>query len=183
MVKRQTVWLSTMMVLSLMLIGYYTLGTPPAQNTATGNGSNGPSGTTVTTGAPTDGLTGNNSTGTTPSDWFASATLEQNNKLSQVITTLQSEVTDTRLTSTQVAAVWQKISALQQQKRLTSEVHDTLIGQGYRDSIVYFAPNGQSVRVIVEASKLDPMDAVKVINTVSSLIGIQANQVYVKAQA
>ena len=36
MVKRQTVWLSTMMVLSLMLIGYYTMnnGTPGAPGTA-----------------------------------------------------------------------------------------------------------------------------------------------------
>ena len=109
--------------------------------------------------------------------------MEQNNKLSQVITTLQTELSDTRLTSTQVATVYQKISALQQQKRLASSVHDQLLGQGYRDSIVYFSPNSQSVRIVVEATKLDPMDAVKVINIVSQTVGIQANQVVVKNQA
>lgn len=39
MVKRQTVWLSTMMVLSLMLIGYYTLGTPASPSTQDVNAS------------------------------------------------------------------------------------------------------------------------------------------------
>jgi stage III sporulation protein AH len=45
MVKRQTVWLSTMMVLSLMLIGYYTM----SNQTSTTSGDAGASGPTVST--------------------------------------------------------------------------------------------------------------------------------------
>lgn len=180
MVKRQTVWLSTMMVLSLMLIGYYTLGTPPTQNANSGNSAN--PGTTVVSGSSVT-VPASTSTATSGSDWFAQATLNQTNKESQVIQTLQQELTDTRLTSTQTASLYNQITTIQKQQQLASTVHQLLLGQGYADSIVYFVPNQEAVQVVVEASKLDPLSAVKVINTVSQALGIQATQVKVSYRA
>ncbi|GGI95956.1 stage III sporulation protein AH [Alicyclobacillus cellulosilyticus] len=56
MVKRQTVWLSTMMVLSLMLIGYYTMNNG-GQQAATSN-DNGPMVSTAVEPAPSGSQTG-----------------------------------------------------------------------------------------------------------------------------
>ncbi|QQE76975.1 SpoIIIAH-like family protein [Alicyclobacillus sp. SO9] len=62
MVKRQTVWLSTMMVLSLMLIGYYTINNGGTGTSGTGNS------VTTSVGTPGPNTTGTaNSTSTNAS--------------------------------------------------------------------------------------------------------------------
>ena len=197
MVKRQTVWLSTMMVLSLMLIGYYTLGTPPAQTGKTT--ANGVSGSTVVTGSPgslttanssgakskTTGSAGSinaNTASATPSDWFVQTALDQQNHQQRLMQTDESTMSDPRASNQVVSAAYQQLTALQTEQVNATRVHDELVGQGYPDSIVLFNPNND-VHVYVEASKLTPTAAVQVINLVSQTLGVQSNMVTVTPHA
>lgn len=198
MVKRQTVWLSTMMVLSLMLIGYYTLGTPPAQ-TGKSAGITPSSTPTVVTGSPTTGTSiGNtasksktnttpasttvNGASTSPSDWFVQTALDQQNHQQRLMQTYESTMSDPRASNQVVSAAYQELTALQTQQVNATRVHDELVGQGYPDSLVIFNPNND-VHVYIQASKLTPTAAVQVINLVSQTLGVQSNMVTVTPHA
>ncbi len=194
MVKRQTVWLSTMMVLSLMLIGYYTLGTPPAQ-TGKSAGTTPSSTPTVVTGSPTTGSTvskgkSNNTTAATtansasasPSDWFVQTALDQQNHQQRLMQTYESTMSDPRASNQVVSAAYQELTALQTQQVNATRVHDELVGQGYPDSLVIFNPNND-VHIYVQASHLSKTAAVEVINLVSQTLGVQSNMVTVTPHA
>lgn len=178
MVKRQTVWLSTMMVLSLMLIGYYTLGTPsqaPGKSsdvTTTLGGATTPA--VPTSAAPAQSATGN---ATQPNDWYAMMSMQQQKDESALMTTLENTIADSHVSNQQATKAYQELTALQTQKMQANQVRDLLMGE-YPDSLVVFNPTG-SVHVYVEASSLTPLAAVKVINLVSQTLGVASNEVYV----
>lgn len=175
MVKRQTVWLSTMMVLSLMLIGYYTLGTPSQPGT---NGVRVTTGTGVSpSSVPTTAQTSNSSVSTSGNDWFVNQSMQQQKDESALISTLQSTMADSRISNSQATKAYQELTALQTQHLEANKVHDLLVGE-YPDSLVVFNPKG-SVQVYVEASTLTPDAAVRVINLVSQTLGVASNQVSV----
>ncbi|MCY0876351.1 MAG: SpoIIIAH-like family protein [Firmicutes bacterium] len=191
MVKRQTVWLSTMMVLSLMLIGYYTLGTPPQSNTKSTT-----TGAGITTGVvgqstggtpavPTTTNSGQALSGTSDSaqgsDWYALMSMDQQKHESALITTLQNTMASSRASSAEVNRAYQELTAIQTQTMEANRVHDLLLGQ-YPDSLTIFNPSG-SVQVYVEAKSLTPEAAVEVINLVSQTLGISSNQVTVAPHA
>ncbi len=192
MVKRQTVWLSTMMVLSLMLIGYYTLGTPPStsKNTALGGSANnnlsGVTGHTVPASSTGIGqATNKNNAATTPtsskanpSDWFVQATLDQMQQQSKVIQTLQNMLSDPRISQSAANSAYQQLTTIQSEQESASKIHDLLVGEGYPDSLVLFNPQHQ-VHIYVEAKSITPTMAVKVINLVSETLGMPSNQVIV----
>ncbi len=195
MVKRQTVWLSTMMVFSLMLIGYYTLGTPPIPNTSQGVG---PTATTVAgagASVSASGSTKGNSktpstvttsansilSGQSPSDWFVQASLDQSQAQSKVIQTLQQTLTNPKVSQQVASQAYTELTAIQTQTEEASRIHDLLVGQ-YPDSLVVFNPKNQ-VHVWVETQSLSPTAAVKVINLVAQTLGIQSNQVTVSPHA
>lgn len=201
MVKRQTVWLSAMMVFSLMLIGYYTLGTPPAKNTATtGAGTQGAtvveggSGQTSTVPASTSGsgsakavttTAHNAATGTAqtqPSDWFLQYSMNQASAQGKLIHTLEAAISDPRASSTEVSQAYRELTTLQTQQENANRVHDLLLGAGYPDSLVVFEPHNQ-VHVYVEASSLTPLQAVKAINLVAQTLGVQSNLVTVSSHS
>ncbi len=193
MVKRQTVWLSTMMVLSLMLIGYYTLGSPPTGSKTNGQnwfGTGVTGSTVVTTGAPQVSTTknataANNSAATNPSassgipsDWFVQASLNQSQQQSKVIQTLQNMLSDPRISQSAASSAYQQLTTIQSEQESASKIHDLLVGEGYPDSLVLFNPQNQ-VHVYVETKSITPVSAVKVINLVSQTLGIPSNQVIV----
>lgn len=189
MVKRQTVWLSTMMVLSLMLIGYYTLGTPPTakkQNaagvttntTVIGAGSSVPASGALTNSQPIAKKAQAGAGSSQPSDWFVQASLDQSQQQSKVIQTLQNELSDPRISQATASQAYTQLSTIQTQQESASRVHDLLVGEGYPDSLVLFSPQNQ-VHVYVEANSISPDSAVKVINLVSQTLGIPSNQVVV----
>ena len=182
MVKRQTVWLSTMMVLSLMLIGYYTLGTPPTQSTKGAAGVRGSSNVAVgVSGSVPASATGGVQTGVTsqqPSDWFLQMSMGQNKASQAVIQTLQATIGDQRASNQAVSKAYEELTAIQTQEASATRVHDLLLGYNYPDSLVLFNKNGD-VHVYVEASTLQPADAVQIINLVSSTLGVQSNHVIV----
>ncbi|MCI0183148.1 MAG: SpoIIIAH-like family protein [Acidibacillus sp.] len=189
MVKRQTVWLSTMMVLSLMLIGYYTLGTPASPSTQDVNASGSTS--VVPTNANSLGATktvAKTSTSTAPAskptsslanDWFAQTSLDQMQSESKVIQTLQNEISDPHVSQAAASSAYSQLTAIQTQQAEANKIHD-LLTSSYPDSLVIFNPQGE-VHVWVEASSLSPTSAVKVIDLVSQTLGIQSNQVIVSA--
>ncbi|MHB1629818.1 MAG: SpoIIIAH-like family protein [Bacilli bacterium] len=197
MVKRQTVWLSTMMVFSLMLIGYYTLGTPPVPNTNTaqggGHGVTTVGGAGATVPASISGKGHGKSTGTvttsansilsgqSPSDWFVQASLDQSQSQSKVIQTLQQTLTNPKVSQQVASHAYTELTAIQTQAEQASRIHDLLVGQ-YPDSLVVFNPKNQ-VHVWVETQSLSPTAAVKVINLVAQTLGIQSNQVTVSPHA
>ncbi len=195
MVKRQTVWLSTMMVFSLMLIGYYTLGTPPTPNTAQGVGTTattvvGAGGSVSASGSgkgngktPSTVTTSANSilSGQSPSDWFVQASLDQTQAQSKVIQTLQQTLTNPKVSQQVASQAYTELTAIQTQTEQASRIHDLLVGQ-YPDSLVVFNPKNQ-VHVWVETQSLSPTAAVKVINLVAQTLGIQSNQVTVSPHA
>lgn len=190
MVKRQTVWLSTMMVLSLMLIGYYTLGTPGApgsqtgaptvQTTVTGRGP-----TSIgnkTTNPATSAVTASASAQKQPSDWFVQMQLQDSNQQSKLIQTLQGTLSDPRASNAVVSSAYQELTQLQTQQANAQRIHDLLLGMNYPDSLVFFNPQGR-VQVYVEASALSAAEAVRVINLVSQTLGVQSNLITVSNHA
>ncbi len=189
MVKRQTVWLSTMMVLSLMLIGYYTLGTPPTggKNNTQGVTANpnlsGVTGRTVPAASTTTGQTMTTTktaavSGGTPSDWFVQASLDQMQQQSKVIQTLQNMLSDPRISQGSASNAYQQLTTIQSQQESSSKIHDLLVGEGYPDSLVLFNPQNQ-IHIYVEAKSISSESAVKVINLVSQTLGMPSNQVIV----
>ncbi len=193
MVKRQTVWLSTMMVLSLMLIGYYTLGapaTPSTQDVTTHGGStsviptnanSASSGKTTTKAASSSQSATKTAATTVASDWFAQTSLDQMQSESKLIQTLQNEISDPHVSQAAASSAYQQLTTIQTQQAEANKIHDLLTSQ-FPDSLVIFNPQGQ-VHVWVEASSLIPTAAVKVIDLVSQTLGIQSNQVIVSAHA
>jgi stage III sporulation protein AH len=176
-VKRQTVWLSTMMVLSLMVIGYVTLGTPPQTHAP---GTTPVTRTTVVGGAggggttPPASHTGAVKANATASDWFTQMSLDESKKQSHLVQTLEQTLANPRASNSIVAQAFAELSGIQTQQIQASKVHDELVAQGYPDSIVIFNPKGR-VHVYVEASFLTPKAAVLAINLVSQALGVQSN--------
>nr|NNM91012.1 hypothetical protein [Bacilli bacterium] len=184
MVKRQTVWLSTMMILSLMLIGYYTLGTPPITTHSNLNATT-TKGTTVVTKSikPSQTVVASQSTShLSPSDWFVQTELDEQNKQQRLMQTYENTMSDPRASNAVVTTAYQQLTSLQTQQVNATRVHDELVGEGYPDSIVIFNPN-HTVTVYVEAQQLSPTAAVNVINLVSETLGTQSNQIVVTPHA
>lgn len=192
MVKRQTVWLSTMMVLSLMVIGYYTLGTPASPNSApTAAGGGSPSvTTTVANGGAAQTVSGSGakttSAGTAatipaggqPSDFFVQMAFSQSKDWQQTTERLEGEIANPRLGSAAVARAYSQLTVLQEQQQNVNKVHDMLVGMHYPDSIVLYEPQGR-VHVYVESGSLSPEAAVQIINLVAQTLGVQSNLVTV----
>lgn len=187
MVKRQTVWLSTMMVLSLMVIGYYTLGTPTAQpqgqkantgiqTTVQGSGINSPVGGNTTSSRTA--VTTNAAAASQPSDWFIKLAYDQNNLQEQTTQQLQGEIANPRVSSAAVTTAYNELTALQTQTAGANKVHDMLLGLHYPDSIVLYEPHGR-IQVYVESASLTPEAAVEIINLVSQALGVQSNLITV----
>ncbi len=198
LVKRQTVWLSAMMVFSLMLIGYYTLGTAPAtpggNSVSINGGSSGTPQTSVSAGSSGTKVTTSPAASTpvksqtvpvssnSASDWFVSMQMNLENSQSKLIQTLQSTIGDPRASNTVVSQAYSELNALQSQQAAEGKVHEQLVGAGYPDSVVIYNPHGR-IHVYVQASKLTALQAVSIINTVSQTTGVQSNLITVSAHA
>ncbi len=202
MVKRQTVWLSTMMVFSLMLIGYYTLGTPTASTPKSNTGTTGNNSAVVSTGPATGTLPASTQVGgkamttvgsskgtpTTsassqqPSDWFVQTTMNMTNSQEKVIQVLQNTLSDPRANNLAVSKAFEELTALQTQTANAQKVHAELQADGYPDSVVIFNPHN-TVHVYVEASSITPEAAVRVINLASQTLGVQSNLITVSSHS
>lgn len=104
------------------------------------------------------------------------------NSQSKLIQTLQSTIGDPRASNTVVSQAYSELNAIQSQQLAEGKVHEQLLGAGYPDSVVIYNPHGR-IHVYVQASKLTPLQAVSIINTVSQTTGVQSNLITVTAHA
>src|ERR1700730_17749576 len=151
MVKRQTVWLSTMMVLSLMLIGYYTVNTNTTTTTNTpdlGIGVN-TTGTSDKTSVQTD-TTAADSSKLTGSDYFAQLRMDAANQESRQQDQLTQIKLDTKASSQDVEAASQKLDQLNAAQAKIATLEDTIKGLGFKDAVII--QNQDSYRITVESA-------------------------------
>lgn len=190
MVKRQTVWLSTMMVLSLMLIGYYTMNnqaspasTTPSSPTSTTQP------TTPTTSSSTGGSlnsTSHASSGTSSTsagDWFTQQQTLVNNTISQKISGYESIIANNNASQEQVAQASKAVGEEQALWNNLQQATQAILAEGYKSAVITPDKNQQNFEVYVQSSHLQNADAVKIMNIVSQQLDISMLNISVKAHS
>lgn len=203
MVKRQTVWLSTMMVLSLMLIGYYTMNNESSMTTSstTGNSSvttvSGDPGNAATTSNQTSSnqaaSTASNSTAstsgtpggtpTTTTDWFVNMQTNLDTQMTQQIDAEEQVLSNNNASADQLSQAEDKLRVLQTEQGSLSNAKEMILGKGYKDCVIVPSASGGQVVVYVKASKMTNTDAVAIMNIISQQLNTSASNVVVKMKA
>lgn len=203
MVKRQTVWLSTMMVLSLMLIGYYTLnnggsttagtnsvatsvGTPDTSGSTTGNattGSQAQSGNSTSSGASNSA-----SSSTSSTDWFVKSRTQVDQEMTQSTDLYEKIMVSPKSTNSQVAQAQQDLEQVQAIQGGMQNARDAILGDGYSDVVIFptidsKTGNLTNVSVYVKASKLTTDKAVQIMNIVSQHMNVSLDHITVHEHA
>ncbi|MCF8563590.1 SpoIIIAH-like family protein [Alicyclobacillus tolerans] len=211
MVKRQTVWLSTMMVLSLMLIGYYTMNngvqtTTQTDNTtqvttapgssastastanSTGSSASTPSSNTASSSSSAANSTPNpastSTAGTSATDWFAQTQTQITQELSRQEDVYSQIIASNNSSAAQVSQAETQLKQLETLIGELGNARDAVLGEGYQQCVI--VPNLKSNEATVyvkAASKLSPADAVKIMNVVSQNLNIPINNVVVDNHA
>lgn len=197
MVKRQTVWLSTMMVLSLMLIGYYTMNngdsTPnsmvtsvsvPPQTQANGSGAQADN-PSKSASKPDSGQkqTGSPSTTTSSSDWFQNTSTQIEQQLSEKQDTLLGVIQNNNSSTDQVSAAQKQLNSLENVIGGMANAKDEILSEGYQDCVIVPIASGQSqldkVQVVVKTKTLSAADAARIMNIVSQQLEMPITSVSV----
>jgi len=209
MVKRQTVWLSTMMVLSLMLIGYYTMnngvqttsstsggtsaggGTvttvtpPPASPATAGSSSNGNTGTQTgssspsSTGSSSAGSTATGSASTSAIDWFVTLQTQVDQELSRQEDVYSQIISSTNATANQMTQAEEQLKQLETLIGQIGNAKDAVMGEGYKAVVIIPDLKTNQATVYVKTTSLSASDAVKVMNIVSQNLNVPINNVIV----
>ncbi|OFW75353.1 MAG: hypothetical protein A2201_02520 [Alicyclobacillus sp. RIFOXYA1_FULL_53_8] len=208
MVKRQTVWLSTMMVLSLMLIGYYTMNN--GVQTTSNSGTAGSPGSTVTTVTPPAGssttsgtstlggstatqtgssatTTGSGNSGSSPSqsaspsasDWFVTLQTQVDQELSRQEDVYSQIISSTNATANQMTQAEEQLKQLETLIGQIGNAKDAVMGEGYKAVVIIPDLKTNQATVYVKTSTLSASDAVKVMNIVSQNLNVPINNVIV----
>lgn len=179
MVKRQTVWLSTMMVLSLMLIGYYTMNNQasPASTTAT----NASSQTLTTTPVESNGTDANSANSTANSsstnsesgqmsssdNWYNELQSQIDNTISQKISNYQAVIANNNASAEQITAAEKELGKETTLYNGLQQATAAVVAEGYKNAVIEPDNSQTTFTVYVQAKSLSPADAVKVMNVVS----------------
>lgn len=194
MANKQTVWLSTMMILSLMLIGYYTVGQniqpiPSAQDTLGKDGTtpakeeagqtgNGEKTSPQTESSSQPSSQGPQAQGDNSSDFFVAYQLEEKRRLSQELAQLQEKIANEKTPADEVAKAQKKMEELQSLADKQSTIVQLIQAEGFPDAIVTQEENG-SYKVIVQAQDLRNDQVVKILSIVKEQLNAPASQVTV----
>jgi stage III sporulation protein AH len=175
MVKRQTVWLSTMMVLSLMLIGYYTVGSNPGKTSLTNTG-------VSTSGANDKPSVQTDSSAPDPSklsgsDYFSQLRMDAADREAKEEDRLMALSVDTHASSDQVAQAKKQLDDLQALQAKIGTLQDSIKALGYKD-VVISHDNGK-IQVVVEADQLSNDQVVKILNTVHTQLNVSSADITV----
>ena|GEM_PF-2198536 len=210
MVKRQTVWLSTMMVLSLMLIGYYTINSggsnpsptdnsvatastsPPAS--ATGNATTGAQNTPSGSSNATDTSSSANTSGTasgnavSASDWFVQSRTQVEQNMTKSTDMYEQIMANQSSTNAEVAQAQQDLEQVQSIQGGMQNARDAILGDGYQDVVIF--PNIDpksgdltSVSVYVKTNQLSTNQAVQIMNIVSQHMSTPLDNITVHKHA
>jgi stage III sporulation protein AH len=182
-VKRQSVWLSTMMVLALMLIGYYTVNNnvkmvPVADTPSIGNPSFDANANSATGDSGSGNQNGTNGKAAVDasSNFFIAMHMREEKEQAAYLETLQQVLSNRESTSEQIAQAQQKMQEINDMNAKADHVRDMLQADGYPDAIVI--PNDNDgiqfdhVTVYVQANQLSADQAVKVMNIVHTQMGV-----------
>ncbi|RIV23008.1 SpoIIIAH-like family protein [Alicyclobacillaceae bacterium I2511] len=199
MVKRQTVWLSTMMVLSLMLIGYYTMNSENPGSSGTNAGStvttttvqpssgSGKSGSSSSTTASSTAVTSGQGTSSqtstaTGTDWYVNMQTQLEQQLAQQMDSYNQVIDNNNSSSDQIAQSQQKLNDLQTLSAELSNARDMILAKGFKDSVIIPASQSdQPVVVYVKASQqITRTQAVEVMSIVSEQLNIPITNVVVR---
>ncbi|MCY0896368.1 MAG: SpoIIIAH-like family protein [Alicyclobacillaceae bacterium] len=184
MVKRQTVWLSTMMVLSLMLIGYYTMNNPSETTSAEGGtATTSVVAPTVTSSSGSTSTTPAASAGTTnPNDFFVSTQTQLDKNMSEQLDNLRSVVANANASPEQIGNAETSIKHIMDLRGEMANARDAVLGDGYKECVI--VPDaGDRYTVYVESKAISPTDAVKIMNLVSQQLGVSMANIIVTAHA
>jgi stage III sporulation protein AH len=204
MVKRQTVWLSTMMVLSLMLIGYYTMnndstttstdtgspsvststqtpGSSDGTNPTLGNGGTGQTDGSSSASSSKDTSTGGSSTQTS-ADWYVSTQTQLDQDMAKKMDTQEQIITSNNASSDQLKAAETQYSQLQDLEGGIKSAQAMIVGKGYQDCLIEPSNSGKTI-VYVKVAKLTNMQAVEIMNIVSLQLNVSAADVVVNPKA
>jgi stage III sporulation protein AH len=184
MVKRQTVWLSTMMVLSLMLIGYYTVGSGSASKPSLSNTSTGGTGSGVSTSGSNDKPSVQTDSPSAPdvsklsgSEYFAQLRIDAAAEMSKEEDQLTAQSIDPKASADQVAQAKKQLDDLTALDAKIQSVQDAIKGLGYKDAVVKHESG--KIQVIVQADNLTNDQAVKILNAVHSQLALPSNNITV----
>lgn len=190
MVKRQTVWLSTMMILSLMIIGYYTINdtiqpvptqsvlTNPVtktnevavqhkdQNTGAATQKSDPQKPAAQKSDP-------QKTMAEPSDYFLNAQLKREQAYSQKVADLQATMASAGKSNADIAKANAELKTMQDFKATQEEVEAKVEALGYPAALVEKDNNGY-VTVTVQAKTLSAQEAAKINSTVQQEMKVAA---------
>lgn len=210
MVKRQTVWLSTMMVLSLMLIGYYTMNNPSspaasssstggtavstgvAENPPISSGGSASSSASQTSSSSASGSSQGTSAapGSSTSASSSSTASSSNDFFVQEQTQVDSQMSKQLATLQQVisntSASSATISQAEQQLQSLTNLQGNLLEA--KDAVIgdgyqdcVIVPTGSAKLIVyVKATKFGATDAVNVLNIVSQQMNIPMTNIVVK---
>ncbi|PWK11504.1 SpoIIIAH-like family protein [Tumebacillus permanentifrigoris] len=175
MAKRQTIWLSTMMVLSLMLIGFYTVNnnvkevsTDPVQQAAD---------PTSAEKGKADAAKGGDKTVMEPSDYFISHHLEESQKSSAEAERLQTVIANDKTPADQVEKAKKDLESLTANQDKIDNAIDKIMAEGYPDAIVEVKDD--KVNVTVQSHDLDKKKVVKLMGIVAKEMGVSSSKVVV----
>lgn len=195
MAKRQSIWLSTMMVLALMVIGYYTVNNEnkplPAATDRAGTGETGavpplPPGEDASEGAksssgsdaPADPAAAGKG-----SDFFAEMALKEKQRESGAVERLQQVIADPKSSAEDVARANRQLQQITDMQGKAEQVVEMLKGAGFSQAVILPSGPGEvnydRVSVYVQASSLSPQQAVTVMGIVHNQMGVPASNITV----
>jgi stage III sporulation protein AH len=171
MAKRQTIWLSTMMVLSLMLIGFYTVNNN-VQQVSTSNDT----APAKTVGQKADPNKKDQAV-MEASDFFVAKHLQDNQDFSKQQESLEAVIADPKASADKVEQAKNDLKALNDQQDQVEKVLDQINAEGYPDALVNTKEG--KVNVTVQAQTLDNKKAVKIMNIVVKEMKVSAAKITV----
>ncbi|MFC4769148.1 SpoIIIAH-like family protein [Effusibacillus consociatus] len=177
MAKRQTVWLSTMMILSLMVIGYYTVDdtlTPVPANTTDGKKTEQPS----KDSGKEQGKTTENKETMTGGDWFVEEALKREDDYSRKMEELQHVLADSKTTTEQKVKAEQELNALKEFNEKASNAEGKVVAEGFEEALITKG-NDNRITVTVQAAQLSKEQAAKIYMIVSKELNVPAHQIVV----
>jgi stage III sporulation protein AH len=166
MAKRQTIWLSTMMVLSLMLIGFYTVNNGVEQVST--DPSKAASGQKAADANKGDKVA--DKAAMKQSDYFVSYRLKSEEEISQRVEQLQQVIADAKASADQVDKAKKDLETLNNTEDQVGKVIDLIVAEGYPDAIVNLKDG--KVNVTVQSQELDKKKAVKIMGIVSKEMSV-----------
>lgn len=189
MAKRQTVWLSTMMILSLMVIGYYTVDDTLQPVPTAGQTEQTAKDLTKQEKSDTKqeqpkndkqndaGKQGEQKQANAASDWFIEQFIKQEKDYSARVEQLQKVIADGNTSTEEKAKADQELRELTDFNEKSDKLADKIMAEGFEEALV--TKNSNRINVTVQAPQLSKEQVAKIYNIVSKELSVPASQIVV----